>query len=182
MTLKTQPVASDPIGEWMGRHGPELRRHLTGMLGGADDADDVLQHVWMAAFRRPPIDGAGSNVRAWLYRVATNAALSHLAKQSRRDTALNQQRFKLKPETGPAPDDRLQSMSEKGQARVRTHLTQLPRKQREAVWLRSVADADYAEIARRLNCSEESARANVHNGLKRLRNELLDFWRKEYTE
>jgi DNA-directed RNA polymerase specialized sigma24 family protein len=60
-------------------------------------------------------------------------------------------------------------------------VARLPLKQREAVWLRWVTGADYAEIARRLGCSEESARANVYNGMKKLRCELFDLWKKEYV-
>ena len=49
----------------------------------------------------------------------------------------------------------------------------LPDKQRTALALRFVADAAYAEIAAVMDTSEEAARRNVHEGLKRLR--------KEYT-
>ncbi len=42
-----------------------------------------------------------------------------------------------------------------------------------------MAGADYAEIARALACSQESARANVYNGMKRLRGELFDLWKEE---
>ena len=59
---------------WIGRYGAELRVHLTRMLSSEADVEDLLQEVWVAAIRRPPDTGPGSNVRAWLYRVATNAA------------------------------------------------------------------------------------------------------------
>jgi DNA-directed RNA polymerase specialized sigma24 family protein len=62
------------LEEWIARHGAELCRHVGRMLGDADEAEDVLQQVWLAAAERPPQDGPASNPRAWLYRVATNAA------------------------------------------------------------------------------------------------------------
>ncbi len=46
-----------------------------------------------------------------------------------------------------------------------------PDKQRTAVALRFVADAAYAEVASVMGTSEEAARRNVHEGLKRLRTE-----------
>ena len=52
-------------------------------------------------------------------------------------------------------------------ARVR----ELPTKQRTAIALRFVADAAYAEISSVMGTSEEAARRNVHEGLKRLRME-----------
>ncbi len=47
----------------------------------------------------------------------------------------------------------------------------LPDKQRTAVALRFVLDADYALIAQTMECTQEAARRNVHEGLKRLRME-----------
>jgi DNA-directed RNA polymerase specialized sigma24 family protein len=42
-----------------------------------------------------------------------------------------------------------------------------------AVFLRSVADLSYAEVAAVLESSEDAARQNVHEGLKKLRKELV---------
>jgi RNA polymerase sigma factor (sigma-70 family) len=47
----------------------------------------------------------------------------------------------------------------------------LPPKQRTALALRFVTDAAYAEIASVMDTSEEAARRNVHEALKRLRTE-----------
>jgi RNA polymerase sigma factor (sigma-70 family) len=47
----------------------------------------------------------------------------------------------------------------------------LPDKQRTAVALRFIADSAYAEIATAMEISEPAARRNVHEGLKRLREE-----------
>lgn len=174
-------AAMPTLVELMERHGVELRRHLTRMLGRADDADDVLQEVWITAHERPPETGPGSNLRAWLYRVATNAALTRLARDRRRGAALSQRGARLVPEGEPPPDQRLRSLSPEARARVRDQLARLPRKQREAVWLRWVAEREYAEIAARLECSEDSARANVYNGMKKLRAELSDLFEKEYA-
>ena len=53
-------------------------------------------------------------------------------------------------------------------ARVRA----LPEKQRMALFLRSVADLSYEDLAQALDCSQEAARRSVHEGLKRLREEI----------
>jgi DNA-directed RNA polymerase specialized sigma24 family protein len=51
---------------------------------------------------------------------------------------------------------------------------QLPAKQRTAVYCRSVLGMSYGELALLLDSSEDAARRNVHEGLKRLREELND--------
>ena len=48
----------------------------------------------------------------------------------------------------------------------------LPGKQRRAVGLRFAADRPYDEIARTLSISEDAARRNVHEGIKKLRREM----------
>lgn len=163
----------------MDRHGPELRRHASRMLGGDDDAEDILQQVWMSVVRRPPDLGPGSNVRAWLYRAATNAALDRLATDRRRRAAL-QGDARLVPDHDPAPDEGLLRLDARSRARIREHVHRLPRKQRDAVWLRWVEGEDYPVVAAKLGSSEASARANVYQGLKRLRRELFDLWEEEY--
>lgn len=52
--------------------------------------------------------------------------------------------------------------------------------QRDAVWLRWMEGAGYARVAEALDCSRESARANVYQGLKKLREELFDLWEEEF--
>lgn len=172
-------VSAPPLSGWMESHGAELRRHLERMLGRADDAEDVLQEVWITAYRRPPDDGPGSNVRAWLYRVATNAALDRLAGSRRRWETLQGRGHVLEPEDRPAPDDGLDGLSEAARTRVREGVAGLPPKQRQAVWLRWVEGEDYDAIARKLESSPESARANVYQGLKKLRAELSQVWQQE---
>jgi RNA polymerase sigma-70 factor (ECF subfamily) len=150
------------------------------MLGRSEDADDVLQEVWITAHDHPPEVGPDSNVRAWLFRVATNRALDRLAGSKRRAAALSSRRFRLEPETDQDPDAGLLRLDDRARARIRAHVARLPRKQREAVWLRWIEGRGYEEIAGRLDCSPESARANVYNGMKRLRCELSDLWKREY--
>jgi RNA polymerase sigma-70 factor (ECF subfamily) len=167
------------LEELIGVHAGELRRHLTGMLGRSEDAEDVLQEVWITAHDHPPEDGPEANIRAWLYRVATNRALDRLARSKRRAAALRDRRFRLEPETDQDPDADLLRLDGQARAQVRSHVARLPRKQREAVWLRWIESRCYDEIAARLECSSESARANVYNGMKRLRSELCDLWKRE---
>ena len=48
------------------------------MLGSREDAEDVLQEVFAAAFNAMLADEREINVRPWLYRIARNRSLNHL--------------------------------------------------------------------------------------------------------
>lgn len=170
-------MARETLGDrrlerWVDAHHAELHGHLTGMLGDPDEAEDVLQEVWLTAHRSPPADVAASGPRSWLYRVATHAALDRLARRRRRTTLLDRHGSVLEPTGAPRPDAVLDGPSEGLRERVRSCVAGLPRKQREAVWLRWIEGRDYEEVAETIESTPEAARANVYQGLKKLRAEL----------
>jgi RNA polymerase sigma-70 factor (ECF subfamily) len=68
------------------RHQRELQVHCYRMLGSFEDSEDLVQESFMRAWRgRAGFSARGrSSVRAWLYRIATNACLDVLRSKPRR--------------------------------------------------------------------------------------------------
>jgi RNA polymerase sigma factor (sigma-70 family) len=60
------------------RYQSRLLAFCRHMLGSREDAEDVLQEVFAAAFNAILADGRTLNVRPWLYRIARNRSLNHL--------------------------------------------------------------------------------------------------------
>ena len=52
------------------------------MLGSTEDAEDVLQEVFAAAYNAMLADDRPINARPWLYRIARNRCLNHLRRPS----------------------------------------------------------------------------------------------------
>lgn len=167
------------MDDWSERYGGELERHVAAMLGNADEARDIVQDLWVTALRARPESGEAVNVRAWLYRVATRRALDRISMRRRRSELLAAHAGELDPSSLPAADAALDRLSEAAAARVRKGVAELPRRQRDAVWLRWIEELDYATIARRMGSSPEAARANVYQGMKKLRRDLAEVWREE---
>jgi RNA polymerase sigma-70 factor (ECF subfamily) len=138
------------------------------------DPQDLTQEVFLRAYGSFGRLRPDSNYRAWLYKIATNCAYTAL-KRGRRTG----QNLPIPEDDGilPAPVDTAPSPYEKVVQRetlssLKLALAGLPVKQQAAVVMRHVQGLDYAEISQALNCSEDSARANVYQALRRLRHEL----------
>ena len=65
------------------RYQSRLLSFCRHMLSSREDAEDVLQEVFAAAFNAMIADERPINVRPWLYRIARNRSLNHLRKADR---------------------------------------------------------------------------------------------------
>src|SRR5262249_41271555 len=131
---------------------------------GPVEADDVYQETWVAALRAYPELTGASNLKGWLFTIAHRKAIDHVRARARRATPVAEPADL--PEA-PAAGGGATAADEDLWAAVAA----LPDKQRTAVALRFIADSAYAEIATAMEISEPAARRNVHEGLKRLREE-----------
>src|SRR3954447_5239666 len=65
----------------------ELQLHCYRMLGSYEESEDLTQETFLRAWRKRDQYAARASVRAWLYRIATNACLDALEKRPRQPTA-----------------------------------------------------------------------------------------------
>jgi RNA polymerase sigma-70 factor (ECF subfamily) len=153
--------------ELIERHHDEIFAYLWKILGrnrhgdGALDVEDLVQEVFLRAYQAFATLRPNSQHRAWLYKIATNCAYTKFRRE--RLSAVQELPAELLSET-ESP-----SLSDGREGKVRALVERLPAKQRICVTLRYLQDLDYPEIARIAGCSQESARANVSQAIRRLR-------------
>jgi RNA polymerase sigma-70 factor (sigma-E family) len=125
------------------------------ILGDREDARDVVQETLARAFVRwGQVRGAAP---AWVSRVAANQALDLVRRRGRR----------------PDPERPVPSTDPAGTFAERTELVEalrrLPKRQREVVVLRYVADLPEADVAAVLKCSTGTVKRHAHRGIAALR-------------
>jgi RNA polymerase sigma factor (sigma-70 family) len=158
-----------PFQTLLDAHGRDIHRFLVASVGRVD-ADDCYQETWLAALRAYPKLRDASNLRSWIFTVASRKAIDHARARRRQPVPVADVPEApsgdaggsaiATPVGGIRADDGLWSQ-----------VRELPPKQRTALALRYVADAGYDEIAAVMDTSEDAARRNVHEALKRLRTE-----------
>jgi RNA polymerase sigma factor (sigma-70 family) len=156
-----------PFQELLDEHGRDVLGFLVASVG-PHDAEDCFQETFIAALRGYPKLKHADNLRSWLLTIAHRKAIDH--HRSRARGALPSGGAEEVGGNLGASDRALEAVEEEGE--VWQLVSVLPPKQRSAVVLRFATDMAYAQIGEMLDTSEEAARRNVHEGLKKLRGEL----------
>src|SRR4051812_17818896 len=116
------------------------------MLGSTEDAEDVLQEVFVAAYNAMVADERPIAVRPWLYRIARNRSLNHL----RKPTADGQDTMDTHPHmNGVTTLERVQNREEF--RNLLDDVSHLPETQRSALLLREIDAMSYEEIAQAMD-------------------------------
>ncbi len=143
------------FGELLERHEREIFAYALRLVGDRDEADDVYQETFLAAFRGWPPPRRGQE-RAWLYRIATNKVIDR-ARRRKRLVRLADLRLAAPERDGVSIAD------------LRAAVELLPAGQRAAFVLRKLQGLAYAEVARTLECSEDAARSRVAEAMRKIK-------------
>ncbi|HEX6455968.1 MAG TPA: RNA polymerase sigma factor [Solirubrobacterales bacterium] len=124
------------------------------MLGSTEDAEDVLQEVFVNAYRAMLADEREINLRPWLYRIARNRCLNYL----RKPKADAQESMDMVPEVDAASTaERVHNREEFRQ--ILADVNKLPETQRAALLLREMDALSYEEIAAAMETTVPSVKS-----------------------
>jgi RNA polymerase sigma-70 factor (ECF subfamily) len=131
------------------------------------DAADLSQKTFVNVFRNIHSFDRRSNFKTWLYRIAINVCKNHFRDDPRR-REVNIEGMVFVDEMNPLEH----IISEEEKVCLSLALNELPEKQRRTVILKVYQGLKYREIAEITGCSEGTAKANFHFGVKKLREVL----------
>jgi len=136
------------------RYHARLLAFCRHMLGSTEDAEDVLQEVFTAAFNAICADDRPINARPWLYRIARNRCLNHL----RRPQHAGQDSMDVFERDGGATTaDTVHTREEFRQ--IVADVQELPETQRTALLLREIDALSYEQIAEAMDTTVPSVKS-----------------------
>ncbi len=144
----------------------EIFAYLWRLLNRHEDAEDCLQEVFLRAFKAYDRLNQDANIRAWLYKIATNTSITFRKKRERVESLEFIVDYDLLSNER-SPDDRMEWKERLENIMKAIH--NLPDRQRSALIMRKYQELSYSEISEILGCSPEAARANVYQAVKKLR-------------
>ena len=147
------------------KYQEKLYWHIRRMVVDHDDANDVLQNVFIRVWNGLENFREDSQLYTWLYRIGTNESLTFLEGQKKR-TAISLSDV----ETGLSNKIKADKHFDANRLEWKLQLAiqQLPEKQRVVFTLRYYDEMPYEEMSRVLDTSEGALKASYHHAVKKI--------------
>lgn len=177
---------SDLLGELITRYENRVYNLAFRMMGNREDAEDVLQDTFLNVIRSLERFQGRSSFSTWLYRVAANAALTRLRKQSKRAKSEDEfldDVYSVKraadagarlPDWSSNPVQEL--LNDEAMEQMNRVVEEMPEIYRAVFVLRDVEELSTAEVADILEISEAAVKSRLHRARLYLRNSLSDYF------
>ncbi len=146
------------------------------MLGSDEDARDVCQETFLAAFRNLRKFRGEAKFSSWLYRIALNACHSRLRKQNGViEQSIDQEdiegrKFEVTDLQSELLPDRMQR--DQLAAVVRKSLHALPSEMRQVIIMKEYEELTFVEIAEVLQVPVSTVKSRLYTGLQQMRARL----------
>ena len=167
----------DPVSRERGftgvikKYQEKLYWHIRRLVVDHEDANDVLQNMFIKVWIALDNFREDSQLYTWLYRIATNESLSFIEQQKRRSSVPfseveNGLSNKLKADKD--------FDGNKAEWKLQLAMQQLPEKQRVVFNLRYYDEMPYQEMSRVLDTSEGALKASYHHAVKKIEHYILN--------
>ncbi len=163
--LKNEHTRQKGFRQLVQQYQERLYWHIRRMVTHHEDANDVIQNTFIKVFRSIHNFKGDSKLYTWLYRIATNEAITHLNKQKKRSTdPLDNEDLNL--------NNRLKADQyfdgDAVQLKLQNALAQLPERQKLVFNMRYFDEMTYKEIADVLEVSIGGLKASYHHAVKKI--------------
>ena len=153
------------------KYQEKLYWHIRRMVVDHDDANDVLQNMFIKVWKSLANFREDSQLYTWLYRIATNESLTFLEQQKRRSSvSLSNEESSIVNKLQADKD----FDSNKLEWKLQLAIQELPDKQKAVFNLRYYEEMPYEEMSRVLETSEGALKASYHHAVKKIEDYILN--------
>ena len=154
------------------KYQEKLYWHIRRLVVTHEDANDVLQNLFIKMWKNLDNFREDSQLYTWLYRIATNESLSFLDQQKRGSSISlsDEENYLSNKLTADKHFD-----SNKLEWKLQIAIQKLPEKQRAVFTLRYFDEMPYEEMSRVLETSEGALKASYHHAVKKIE----EFFRRD---
>jgi RNA polymerase sigma factor (sigma-70 family) len=153
------------------KYQEKLYWHIRRMVIDHEDANDVLQNVFVRVWKGLENFREDSQLYTWLYRIATNECLTFLDQQKRK-AAVSLSDVESGLSNQVKADKHFDA--NKLEWKLQVAIQQLPEKQRVVFNLRYYDEMPYEEMSRVLETSEGALKASYHHAVKKIEDFILN--------
>jgi RNA polymerase sigma factor (sigma-70 family) len=147
------------------KYQEKLYWHIRRMVVSHDDANDVLQNVFIRIWNGLENFREDARLYTWLYRIATNECLTFIESQKKR-SAVSLSDVETGLSNKITADKHFDA--NKLEWKLQLAIQQLPEKQRLVFNLRYYDEMPYEEMSRVLDTSEGALKASYHHAVKKI--------------
>jgi RNA polymerase sigma factor (sigma-70 family) len=154
------------------KYQEKLYWHIRRMVVEHEDANDVLQNMFVKAWKGLDNFREDSQLYTWMYRIATNESLTFLEQKKRRSNV------SLDDENAVGMSNSVKADADfdgqKAEWKLQLAIQQLPEKQKAVFNLRYFEEMPYAEMSEVLETSEGALKASYHHAVKKIEEFILN--------
>lgn len=185
LVSRTRAGDLDAFEELLGRHEETLLRLAFRFVRNEHDAQEVLQDVFVATWRKLPGFQDRAQIGSWLYRVTVNASLMHLRSRKRRPECVglapvarsSKQDFDRDVDLEIADRHRPDSQLESQELRriIQGAIERLPQSLRSVFEVRELRGWSTRQTAKLLNLSEATVKTRLYRARRMLREKVEGY-------
>ena len=174
----------DSFAQLMKLHEKQIYNFTYRMLGSEEEAEDLTQDIFVAAFRGIRRFRGEAKFSTWLYRIALNQTRNRIKYLSRRNFFAKQSRRAQYREESPwenpefladsAPTPEQLTLTKRMAAQVQECLDQIPPQARQILLLRDVQGFSYEELSEMLSLNPGTVKSRLHRARSALQKCLGD--------
>jgi RNA polymerase sigma-70 factor (ECF subfamily) len=158
----------DACEELYRRHAPRVLGLARRMVGPSEDAEDAVQDVFLAVFRKLDSFRGESSLGTWLYRLAMNVCLDRLRSRGTRESKVTDA-FDADDASNVGPPQPAGRLSPGAAIDLERAIAALPEAARAAFLLHDVEGFDHQEVGAILGIAEGTSKSQVHKARLRIR-------------